>query len=241
MKIVLNILIAIFLSNFGVHGASYFEAGVKQYQKHEFESASELLLKVTEQEPNNIAAYYNLGLSAYQIQKYALSLWAFEKAYKLKPYDVQIVEMRSRIRKELKIKSESNDLSKIDTIFCSISSNTWAIITIIFSFFLATLCILKFKFRSFERFRIGNISIICTMTLMLLFLYGAGVSYKFHANSNIAIVQTFVPETSEHNKNHFDIPEGTMGEIIGQTELTITFISEKGLRIELPKNLIRTY
>lgn len=239
LKSILTILLSLLLSS--TYAASTYESGIKAYQKNEFSNANGFFLKVISEETDNVSAYYNLGLSAYQDKKLGLSLWAFEKAYKLKPNDIQIVEMRMKIRSDLKLDTESNKLSKLDTIFCSVSSDAWAILACVFSFSILILLFLHFRSKYFISKSIGNTATLLLLILAFVCLYGAHTSSNFRKESGAAIVQEFLSATDPKNINHLDISEGTTGKIVNETKADVTLITDKGLRLILPRTILRTY
>lgn len=240
MRILILIMTIILqLLNFDAN-ASNFEKGILDYNKGQFSSAAEAFEAEIKTNSSNISSFFNLGLTYYKLNKNGLALWAFEKAHKLKPNDVQIQEMRSRISKELGLDTPVKE-SKIDAILYAASSTMWSIISIVlFTIMMGLIVYYSFSYNSFQkRVLLSSASIL--FVLGILFMYAANKSFEFHQSSNKGIIINTISSDSEFNKTGIQIKEGTTGEIIGNKDSLMTLQTLEGKKITIHASQVRTY
>jgi len=154
-------------------GAKDFAAGLDAFNAKDHTFSSEMFLKVIGNEPNNISAYYNLGVVQMQQAKFGEAIWAFENVLKLSPNDSQATEKIEQCYAELNRPGYwKPHLNSLKSGLYSWSSDVWSLLAIAFSLVLcAAIIIFKTsKAISLKRLMIvsGIIGACCMFTSIIL-------------------------------------------------------------------------
>lgn len=166
-----------------------FTKGIKAHSEHLYEDASTFFLQAIEEDPSNISAYYNFGLSSIGTESYGKAVWGFEKVLKYKPNDIQAQEKIEYCYERINSATEySPMLNGFTSILYSFSSNTWSILAILFSIVAAGAIVLwkLNKIKTFSKLLLGvglSSTIICIATILL-----AKSTYEFISEEKNAVV-----------------------------------------------------
>ncbi len=192
------ILVIIGFANFHVLGQQpdAFTKGNEAYKKGDYQKAIELYERSLNGKKHSSELYYNLGNSYYKSNKIAPSIYYYEKALKLNPGDEDI-EHNLALANQMKLdkiekvpESFTKKLQK--SIALIFHFNTWAIMTVIWSFIgLLAFSIFIFSKKTALK-RIGFAWMFISLFMLIFSWYFAGIAQKIE-NEKYGIV--FVPKT----------------------------------------------
>jgi tetratricopeptide (TPR) repeat protein len=133
-----------------------FEEANLQYKEGRYSEALAIYTELVESGLEHENLYYNLGNTAYKSNQIALSIWAYEKALKIKPADKDIKHNLQLANLKIKDRVVATPKFFIVEWFSSLSlvlsSNRWALISIL-SVFFAIVSLLFYLFSSNLLFR----------------------------------------------------------------------------------------
>ncbi len=205
------------ISSFFCMGQNEFSEGIDAYNKKEYGTAIEKFEQVTTTEPNNVSAWYNLGLSNIGMKEYGDAIWSFEKVLKLAPNDSEAAQKISHCYSELYTdRIWEPRLNSVESSLYSLSTTTWSMISIGLSCVLALLLI----FRSRQNHRsIRNTFTLISVVFGALTIGSIVVAMNTHnyiSSSNFAVVtKTSIPTFIEEGKTaKTSLLEGTRVELI---------------------------
>ncbi len=188
MKISINILIALLYATICL-GQDPFEKGNEAYLDARYDEALNLYEETLKQDPDNISALYNLGMTNVQLKNYGEAIWAFESVLQRNPADEQAEEQIIYLYNELGAISEwQHILGPFERALFSLSSRTWAILSILLSMIGSLLIILNLiKKQMIQKKYVALLSISC-FTLMIVTGYVAYKVQAFETGNKYAIV-----------------------------------------------------
>ena len=201
------ILALIFLLNFSVFAQTqndFFKKGNAFYKKGDYQKAVEMYEKALQGNKQSAELYYNLANAYYKMNKIAPSIYFYEKAKRLSPDDEDIdknLSMAKRMKLDKIEEVPEGFTKKIQkSIALLFNFNTWAIMTVIWSFIgLLAFGIFLFSKQANLK-RIGFAWMFISLFMLLFSWYFAGISQKI-SQEKFAIV--FVPETELMNEPNF--------------------------------------
>jgi len=198
-----------------------FTKGNESYKKGNYQDAINYYQNSLQGKTHSSELYFNLGNAYYKTNKIAPSIYYYEKALKLNPQDEDIkhnLALANQMKMD-KIEEVPQSFTKkiqngIALIF---NFNTWAIMTVIWSF-IGLLAFSLFIFSKKTNIkRLGFAWMFISLFMLLFSWYFAGIAQKIE-NEKYGIV--FVPKTeilSEPNlssESIAQIHEGTKVQII---------------------------
>lgn len=212
---------------------SFEEANI-QYKEGRYSEAIAIYTELIESGIENENLYYNLGNSAYKLNQIGLSIWAYEKALKLKPTDKDIKHNLQLAN--LKIKDRVVESPKffivewLSSLSLVLSSNRWAMISLL-SLFFAIISLLFYLFSTKLLFRKSG------FYKFILFIFIAIISFIFTKVTAkqplkaivFAYSVTAKSEPSQASSDLFIIHEGI--------KVTVVDEDENWMQIELPNEM----
>ena len=220
LKYLVVLCVSLILSFFSV-GQNEFSEGIDAYNSKNYSTAIEKFEQIIATSPNNVSAWYNLGLSNMGLHKYGDAIWNFEKVLKLAPSDSEAAEKINYCYTELhNDRTWEPRLNSVESSLYSFSSTTWSIVSIGFSFVLAITLI----FRSKQKHRsLRNVFTIISVVLGLLMISSITIalnSQSYATASNVAIVtKTMIPTFIEAGKTaKSSLKEGTRVKFLTTSE-----------------------
>lgn len=195
-----------------------FDQGVLSFEKKKYSEARDNFIASAEVEPNNEAAWYNLGLSYLELKEYGESIWAFEKALKLDPGNDRALEGLTLAKAKLN-PAGLVDVDSNPNFFSQLSPDTWAILGVVSSLLTGFLLFLYFNKRSTARGLLIPLAGLFFF-FILLTIYGGYSSKEIRSNDKAGIVvQSAKQHLIDLTPSDVDIPEGTKV-LIGDTVKT---------------------
>ncbi len=213
------LLVPIFLFTFlfNVNGQKTFSEGVEAYNQKNYALAVEEFEKALATNENDVAAWYNLGLSNLGLKKYGEAIFNFEKVLKLTPNDSEaeskIEYSFGQLHPDLEWRPR---LNSIQSSLYSLTINVWGGISIALSCF----CALGVVFYIHQK----KSSLKSAFLVITIFLFGCLIGslvictnvQSYITNDSFAVVTnksipTFI-ENSQSPKT--TIPEGVRVEVI---------------------------
>lgn len=209
-----------------------FNEGVEAYNQKDYALAINKFEKVISTNPNNISAWYNLGLSNIGLKSYGKAIWSFEKVLKSKPNDSQTEEKIAYCYNQLYPDTEWQPrLNSFESSLYSLSPNTWSIISICLSIVSAFFIFLYFTQKQSS---LKNVILTVNIFFIVCFIFSITTSYlssNYYSNSNFAVITkksipTFIGDTASSKTK---ITEGNRVEIINNnTSNTVTIETSSG-------------
>jgi tetratricopeptide (TPR) repeat protein len=205
---------------------SIFNAANKQYTEDKYDNAIQLYQTIRSKGYESVELYYNIGNAYYKLKQYPKAILNYEKALSLDPANINVKYNLAKARIYI--------IDRIDEIpefiikrwsyrvITSISSNSWAIITIVV--FLLSLALFLVYFLSMHlsikkaAFYIGLLTVFFTVA-SFCFSYKAK-SLMIKSNGAIIMTPTVTVKStpSETGTNLFIVHEGTKVYVIGQLD-----------------------
>lgn len=187
-----------------------FKEGVLAFKKKDYNMAVSHFNTEIEKNPNNVSAYFDLGLSYNAQKQYAKAIWAFEKVLKLTPNNAEAIDNIEQNYLELDNGHEwKSQLSHFDRTLYGMSSNVWAFLSVIFSILAAVLIILLRRTSSLSKKRAFLVGTFAMALMMVFSIYTASGAHRYENSHNYAMItkdkiDTFKsakvtdPEKSDH-------------------------------------------
>jgi tetratricopeptide (TPR) repeat protein len=192
--------------------AKPFSEGVKAHGEKNYTIAAQKFTQAIAQEPNNSAAYFNLGLAEMGNKRFGAATWAFEKVLKFDPNDSEALERLERCQEALDPgRSYQPVLSGFEATLFGISSNSWALLAILSSLTFG-LCLVLFKLKKHPSLRrmfliIGFFSLVslvfCTYTS------ASSASYFQSERYGIVVQPSIATYIDAENADKKELKEGT--------------------------------
>lgn len=188
MRIFIQIAVFIFSFSSFAQTDSLFDQAVLLMQKEKFKEANSLLNDITEKDSNNLSAYYNLGLSYFELQDYGNAVWAFEKCLRMDPSNSDIENALTltylKIDPEGVLGIEQTNVPAL----ARIRPFIWGLLGVISSILIAFIIILFARGK--HKHLNGFLAFSGVMLLLALFfsIYGGNVSSDFRNSSGKGIV-----------------------------------------------------
>ncbi|MFT6244087.1 MAG: tetratricopeptide (TPR) repeat protein [Salibacteraceae bacterium] len=196
--------------------------GVKAFKAKKYDEAIQSFEKDLENNPNNVAAYFNLGLSYNAQKEYGKAIWAFEKVLKITPNNPEAVENIEQNYLELDNGQEwSSQLSHFERVLYGMKSNNWAYISLFVSFLVALLFFFFLKAKDLSKKRIFLVSAVFSLSIMLFAIYVASSAHNYENDHSFALVtKTTIPTLQDNDavtldKDQILLKAGTRVEKVG--------------------------
>jgi hypothetical protein len=207
--------------------ASSFDDGLKAANEKNYKQAIHEFEKVVKEQPQNSAAFYNLGNAYYKNNAFGQAIWAYEVSIKLNPKNAEApVNIELCYRELTNGNSWQPSISGLQRLIYGIGSTTWAILSILFSCLIACsiFSLLKKKNTPWKRFHV--MALFGETTLFIGFLIAANSSAKYPANHDFGII------TSKTSPCYLEETAKTADFVINEGA-KVLILSEKGNRIEV--------
>jgi len=149
------VLLLLFLQSFirvsAINTAdSLFTEGNRYYAEHDYEQAVTCYHEVIDLGYEAAELYYNLGNAYYKLNRIAPSILYYEKARKINPYDNDIVQNLNLANTRIIDRSDTVPVfflkRWVESIINLMSTNTWAIISILF-FIISLTALFMFRYK----------------------------------------------------------------------------------------------
>ncbi len=180
--------IVVFLQ-FASFGQNDFFDGIKAFNEEDYHLAAHHFRIETQENPNNVSGYYNLGLSLMEIDSLGKAIWAFEKVLKFNPNDSDAqIQLETCYAGLETPKIWEPRISKVNASIYSVSTNFWAGLSITFSLLIAIFIVVIIR---------SNNNSVKKMSQLIIAVFGAGlifatvISYTssaYHNSNNEGIV-----------------------------------------------------
>lgn len=231
LKHIVAFLIILFA--FSTNSLATFADGIKAFEEAEFKTAAKKFDSIITSGTNDVSAVFNFGLSNMKAKNYGKAIWAFEKVLIAQPNDVEAKEL---IR-ECFFNIDSNfyweyRLSGFQSSMYSISSNLWAILSILLSFILALSIVFFRKNSTTGNRRLFLISGFFSALFFLLFITIGYFSKEHKQFGNYAII------TKKNVKSLHEKTVLIQGSLV---EILTTEIPSDEIRVETIDGEILTY
>ncbi len=219
------------LTTFSVFANSTFDEAVESYNKKDFTLAAQKFDSIITISPQNISAYFNLGMARMKNKEYGKAIWAFEKVLKYHPNDT---EAKDNIR-ECYFQLYPNfywefQLNGFQSILYSISPNTWGIMSVISSVVLSLMIIL---FKMNQSPSIKRVVLISGFAFLFLFLFSFIAGYfvkQYQTQENKAVV---IKKDVQSLFSKAKVKEGQILECSNCEGDTITFMTKNKQNVQL--------
>jgi len=213
--------IALFVLVFQIHGQNNFLEGIEAYNQKQYNLAAENFEEVVKVDENNVAAWYNLGLSNIGKKAYGEAIYNFEKVLKYTPNDgeaeAKIIYCFGEIQPQMEW---SPRLNSLQSSLYSLSLNAWGIICIAMSFAFAVGIVIYLQQK--------KSSLKSAFLFINIFLLGGFISsliicvnvQSYVSNDSFAIVTSkSIPTFIENSPSpKTTIPEGVRVEVTQKME-----------------------
>jgi tetratricopeptide (TPR) repeat protein len=207
--------------------ASSFDDGLKAANEKNYKQAIHEFEKIVKEQPQNSAAFYNLGNTYYKNNAFGQAIWAYEVSIKLNPKNTEApVNIELCYRELTNGNSWQPSISGLQRLIYGIGSTTWAILSIIFSCLItySIFSLLKKKNTPWKRFHV--MALFGETTLFIGFLIAANSSANYPANHDFGII------TSKTSPCYLEETAKTADFVINEGA-KVLILSEKGNRIEV--------
>ncbi|MBV1888206.1 MAG: tetratricopeptide repeat protein [Urechidicola sp.] len=196
---------------------SLFVRGNELYKLGNYEQAIEQYKLIEELQVQSDDLYFNLGNSYYKLNKVAPAIYYFEKALKVNPSNEDAQKNLAFANRmtidaiDILPKTIFQDFS--EAVIYKLPYNTWAILSVLFSFLGAILFLLyHFSYSSRKKLFYFNTAILSAVLLIFSVLFSYK-SYDFTVNTRTAIVFEQVTEIKNaptlNSETVFKLHEGT--------------------------------
>lgn len=156
--------------HFTSFGQNDFFDGIKAFNEEDYHLAAHHFRIETQENPNNVTGYYNLGLSLMEIDSLGKAIWAFEKVLKFNPNDGDAqVQLKTCYASLETPKIWEPRINNINASFYSVSTNFWAGLSITFSLLIALFIIVIVR---------SNNTSVKKMSQLIIAIFGAGLIFS---------------------------------------------------------------
>ncbi|MEE4000193.1 CDC27 family protein [Tenacibaculum sp. FZY0031] len=225
-KLVIYLFLLVSISTFAQNANDVFLSANSLYKEGKYEEAIKLYEQIEDENLASSEVYYNLANCYYKLHKIAPTIYNYEKALQLNPLNEDaknnlIIAKRltldriEALPKSVVQKFNENYLQKF-------TYNTWAVITIVFSFIASILFLLFYFAYTPSKKRTYFTTSIISFLLLLTCLIITYTQYNQSKNNIEAIIYTEeVPVTNEPTENSneiFILHEGTKVKILDSVD-----------------------
>ena len=167
-----------------------FDEAVLLMQKEKFNKATKLFEEVAQKEPRNLSAYFNLGLSYFELEKTGEAIWAFEKCLRLDPSNADVENALNLCYLKLDPQGVRNMNPTNPPALARLAPNVWAMIGILSSLLISIflIMIIKGNLKHLKGFLIFSIMLLSG--LLLFAIYGGFTSQNFRSSEGKSVVTT---------------------------------------------------
>lgn len=190
MNRLLIILFAFYSALSFAQETTQFDEAVLLMQKEKFKKATRLFEEVAQKDPRNLSAYFNLGLSYFELEKIGEAIWAFEKCLRLDPSNADVENALNLCYLKLDPQSVRNMKPTSPPALARLSPNIWALTGIISSLLISVflIMIIKGNRKHLKGFLIFSIMLLSG--LLLFAIYGGFTSQDFRNSEGKSVVTT---------------------------------------------------
>ncbi len=188
MKRLLIILFTLFSTLSISQEGALFDEAVLLMQKENFKKATQLFEEITKKEPHNLSAYFNLGLSYFELEKTGDAIWAFEKCLRMDPSNSDIENALNLCYLKLDPKGDKNINPTIPPALALLTPNLWAMIGIITSVLISLFLFVIIKGNRAHLKGFLIFSILLLSGLLIFSIYGGYQSSEFRSNKGKSVV-----------------------------------------------------
>ncbi len=229
-KVFKYILIIVLLINtvscLAVNNIDLFNKANQFYKNKQYDKAITIYNELMNKDIVNSDIYYNLGNAYYKNSQIAEAILFYERALKLNPDDEDI-KFNLKIA-NLKIVDKINDIPKLffiewyESIYQLFSSDTWAILTVIFIWLFFSLLLIYFLIYNITLRKIAFFSSIVSLIIVILFfIFALEQSSVENSNNNAIILSPSVyvkNSPDDKSTDLFILHEGTKIEILDKVD-----------------------
>ncbi len=190
MKRLLIILFTLFSTLSISQEGALFDEAVLLMQKENFKKATQLFEEITIKEPHNLSAYFNLGLSYFELEKTGDAIWAFEKCLRMDPSNSDIENALNLCYLKLDPKGDKNINPTIPPALALLTPNLWAMIGIITSVLISLFLFVIIKGNRAHLKGFLIFSILLLSGLLIFSIYGGYQSSEFRSSKGKSVVIT---------------------------------------------------
>lgn len=226
-----RIMLLLLLAGFGCMAQSQsantaselFERGNEAYKKQDYGQAAELYRQILEKGHESAPLYYNLGNTYFKMGQMAEAILNYERAARLDPGDEDTRQNLKVVRQGVIDRFEEMPKPLVKQaylgIMLSMSSNTWAWLSIVF----LAICVAGVSLYLFTSLRRpGFIGLSSGLILALICFAMAYANDNYHENNRAAIVMqpsSYVKSApSSSSEDVFILHEGTKATVTDQLE-----------------------
>ena len=159
-------------------------------QKEKFKKATQLFEEVAQKEPRNLSAFFNIGLSYFELEKTGEAIWAFEKCLRLAPSNADVENALNLCYLKLDPQGIRNMNPTNPPALARLAPNVWAIIGMVSSLLISIflVMIIKGNRKHLKGFLIFSIMLLSG--LLLFAVYGGFTSQDFRNSDGKSVVTT---------------------------------------------------
>lgn len=200
-----------FLSTPSLASDSTFNKASKAIEQKSYQKGIQGFEKIIEQDPNNMGAYYNLGVAYMGEKSFGKAIWSFEKVLNRIPNDSEVSEQLEYAYREL-----NNDLiyeprlNAFASGLYGIKSNSWSIIAITSSILIA-ICIIVFKLKETHSTRrlMMVLGFVCSVIFISSIILAASTKeYQSEMNYGIVTKKSISTFDDKQELNSTKLTEG---------------------------------
>ncbi|MCM4166667.1 Cell division coordinator CpoB [Arenibacter antarcticus] len=201
-----------------------FEEATTFYNDGEYQKAADNYLKILDNGEHSAALYFNLGNTYYKLNDIAPSIYYYEKALLLKPYDQDILNnlnfARNMTLDAIEPLPQSAVTKLINKVTSFLTFDQWAYIAVVFMILFVGFYISFYYFRFSTQKRIAFISSLVFLVFTLCAAALAYVQYdKFKTDRPAVVFAEQAPINSEPNNRSqliFNLHAGTKVKVVDQ-------------------------
>lgn len=228
-------IVSILIAN-GIFANSHFENGLHAFHQKKYDTATDFFRQSIETDPNNLSAYYNLGVCAEKIGNDAEALWAFEKVLKYKPNDRETLLLAAEVHRKIHSNEYVPVLGPFTSLLFTLSANTWAVLSLLFSLLVLVSVFVSYKTDSsnWKKLFIGA-GVISLASMIGCIYLGFSVNEHQQENRYGMVIQETPVSVYTHPNESGEIPDI---DIQPGTRVQIRSKETDYYQIETPEDLV---
>jgi tetratricopeptide (TPR) repeat protein len=163
-------------------------------QKEKFNKAASLLEEITQKEPQHLSAYFNLGLSYFELEEIGNAIWAFEKCLRLDPSNSDVENALNLSYLKLDPQGIRNITPTVTPALARLNPNLWAAIGIITSL-LITVClfvIIKGRRPHIKGFLVFSILLLSGLLFFAVYAGFESTEFRNSDGQNVVVTDAVV-------------------------------------------------
>jgi len=213
-----------------------FDSGKEAYKSENYQEAIRLWQEILENGDHSAELYFNLGNAHYKLNNIGPSIYYYEKALQLDPYDLDI-QNNLAFAENAKVDAiEPLPQTVFKTWYKSVSGvfnyNGWAINAVIFSFLFVLLFLLYYYAGSERKKRLLFAASIATIFFLVASITLAFMTYSDDQKNNPAVIFSEKVEVKDApsvgGEVNFVIHEGTKVQILDRDDEWVRVRLEDG-------------